>query len=113
DLQDREVVACLAHLFIGCSTSSFGGALGLSSSVFGRGYAHSSPLSTATTLNLNLRVESCVRPPAAPGPPDRGSSGRPLADARATARCCARSRSSAVGRPAHRVGARDRPATRG
>ena len=67
DLDDREIVPCLAHKTEGGSTSSWTKALGLSNVSCGAGYVARSRVSTQATIKLNLRVEGCAPRPAARG----------------------------------------------
>src|ERR671936_1374 len=93
DLEDCEVVPCLAHCAGTGSASSLTGALGLSSRSVARGYVPRTPLSTRVTLNLNLRVEGCARRQAAPGRRCRDSRARPGTAMRASGGCSGQSRS--------------------
>src|SRR5439155_939088 len=59
DLEDREVIPCLAHETEDGSTSSWTKALGLSSASFAAGYAPDTGVSTRRTVKVDLRVEGC------------------------------------------------------
>ena len=67
DLNDREVIACLAHDTERSPTSSWTKALGQPSAFWGAGYAPDTEVSTRATIKLNLRVEGFDRRPGARG----------------------------------------------